>query len=72
MISERLIDARTIVDIRKDVGPSRVELEPSRCTVYPCGCEHRCVQYAPVKMRWALCSYHEGFDDGLEASRLTR
>ena len=70
MLSERLIDARTIVDIRKDVGPSRVELEPSRCTVYPCGCEHRHVGRG--KMKWALCSYHEGFDDGLEASRLTR
>ena len=69
MISERLIDARTIVDIRKDVGPSRVEFAGPG-TVYPCGCEHRHVGRG--KMKWALCSYHEGFDAGLEAGRLTR
>lgn len=32
-------------------------------TVHSCGCEYR--------TKWHLCTYHCGFEDGLEAARRT-
>lgn len=47
----------TLQSIARHVSPLQ-----GRVAVFNCGCEFR-----PRSEAWSLCSYHEGFEDGIEA-----